>query len=306
VKTTTPAESVYLDIEGKQYIMQGSGSVWNYLTKIDKVGTNRYRVSAKNKDGVMGKTKEGDIKTLMKPALPVNVLTVSVSPQKGLADKNFIFKAKTDRSASSVALILKNKLYDMTGSGTDWSLSKKIDDTGTIDFSVVARNKNGKEGISRTATVIVLRDRFKKNADGSVTDLITGKVRNRFSDNGDGTVTDLVTNLMWLKSPKRIALSWNDAVEYCRNLDYKGLSGWRLPTIGEWSKMTDPQQKNPSLPPENPFTNVVTHVGYWSKTKHKFGPKYVYQISMWTGKATHLNKEENAIVWPVRYAETTE
>jgi hypothetical protein len=286
--------------------MEGSGSVWNYLVKIDKVGINKYRVSAKNKDGVLGKTKEGEIKTLMKPAPPVNVLTVSVSPKKGLADNKFTFNAKTDRPARSVALILRNKLYDMTGSGTDWSLSKKIDDTGTLNFSVVARNKNGKEGSSRTSAVTVLRNRFKKNADGTVTDLITGKVKSRFTDNGDGTVTDLITNLMWLRSPKRIALSWNDAVEYCRKLDYNGLSGWRLPTIGEWRNMTDPKQKNPSLPAENPFTNVVTHVGYWSKTKHKFGPKYVYQMSMWTGKATHLNKEENGIVWPVRYAEAPE
>jgi len=306
VKTTTPADAVYLDIEGKQYDMKGSGSVWNYLSKIDKVGSNKYRVSAKNKDGVLGKTKEGEIKTIRKPALPVNVLTVSVSPKKGPTDKNFTFKAKTDRIARSVTLILGKKPYDMTGSGTDWSLSKKIDDTGTIDFSVVAKNKNGNKGSNRTSTVTVLRDRFKKNADGTVTDLITGKVKNRFADNGDGTITDLVTNLMWLKSPKQIALSWGNAVEYCRKLDYKSLSGWRLPTIGEWRKMTDPEQKNPSLPPENPFTNVVTHVGYWSKTKHKFGPKYVYQMSMWTGKATHLNKQENAIVWPVRYAETPE
>ena len=306
VKTTTPADAVYLDIESKQYNMKGSGSVWNYLAKLDKVGINKYRVSAKNKDGVLGKTKEGEIKTIIKPALPVNVLTVSVSPKKGPMDKNFTFKAKTDRAARSVTLILGKKLYDMTGSGTNWSLIKKIDNTGTIDFSVVAKNKNGNEGSDRTSTVTVLRDRFKKNADGTVTDLITREVKNRFADNGDGTITDLVTNLMWLKSPKQIALSWDNAVEYCRELDYKGLSGWRLATIGEWRKMTDPEQKNPSLPPANPFTNVVTHVGYWSKTKHKFGPKYVYQMSMWTGKATHLNKKENAIVWPVRYAETPE
>jgi hypothetical protein len=81
-------------------------------------------------------------------------------------------------------------------------------------------------------------------------------------------------------------------------------TGWRLPTIRELARLVDKKHENPALPPGNPFTNIITHVGYWSKSKHKFGPRYVYQMSLWSGKPSHLKKDGNAVVWPVRYTET--
>lgn len=302
-KTTAPADQVVVDIEGTAYPMKGSGTDWSYLAKIDKIGINQYTVTSKNKDGVLGKPLAGEIRTTKKPSKPVNVLQASVDPQKGTKDATYSFKAKTDRQAKSVMLVLGDRRYPMAGSGTDWSLDKKIDDTGAVPFSIIALNEDNEGGAAKASRVTVYRDRFKQNKDGTLTDLLTGKTKARFVDNGDGTVTDLLTSLMWMQSPKQIALKWDDAVEYCRSLDYKGLRGWRLPTIAEWKKLSDSKRKNPSLPADNPFSNIPTHVGYWSKTKHRFGPKYVYQISMWSGKTSHLNKDENAIVWPVRYAE---
>ena len=108
---------------------------------------------------------------------------------------------------------------------------------------------------------------------------------------------------MWLKAPKQIALSWDKAVAYCRKLEHEGLTGWRLPTLSELKKIRDRKQKNPALPPGHPFSNVVTHVDYWTKSKHKFGPKYVYKMSMWHGKTGYQKKDDNGIVWPVRYTE---
>jgi Protein of unknown function (DUF1566)/Caspase domain len=303
VKTTAPADQVVVDIEGAPYPMKGSGKDWSYLAKIDKVGISKYTVTSKNKDGVLGKSVAGEIQATKKPSRPVNVIQASVNPKKGTKDATFKFEAKTDNQAKSVMLVMGGRRYPMTGSGTNWSLGKKIDDTGAVEFSIVALNEDNEDGAAKTAKITVYRDRFKKNKDGTVTDFLTGKTRNRFIDNNNGTITDLVTSLMWMQSPKQIALQWDKAVEYCRTLDYNGLKGWRLPTIGEWNNLRDKKRKNPALPEENPFSNIPTHVGYWSKTKHKFGAKYVYQISMWSGKASHLKKDENAIVWPVRYAE---
>ena len=306
VNTTAPSEKVNVDIDGKQYAMAGSGTQWNYTTRIDKLGLSPYKVTARNKDGVQGQPKTGEINTVRQPSPPVNVITAEVTPKTGDLERKFTFHAKTDRPAKAVSLLIGTKRYGMTGSDTEWQLSKQLDQTGTIDFSVVARNENDVEGGIKTAAVTVVKERYKLNADGTITDNITGKTQNRFADNQDGTVTDLLTSLMWMQTPKQVALAYEDAVEYCRSLDYKGYTGWRLPTIDELKDLSDKNHQNPALPANHPFSSVLTHLGYWSKTKHKFGPNYVYQMNMWYGRVGYQKKEENAIVWPIRYAETTE
>ncbi|MEE8432072.1 MAG: DUF1566 domain-containing protein, partial [Candidatus Desulfatibia sp.] len=284
VNTSAPSDKVYVDIDGQQFAMKGTGTQWNYVARIDKLGLSKYSVIARNKDGVQGQPKAGEIKTTKEPALPVNVITAEVSPKTGDLQKRFTFSAKTDRPAKSVSIMIGKKRYGMTGKGTEWKLSKKLDQTGTIDFSVIARNEDNAEGGFKTAAVKVVKQRFKKNADGTLTDNLTGKTRNRFVDNKDGTVTDLLTSIMWMQKPKQVALTYKNAVVYARNLKYKGLSGWRLPTISELKKISDKKQQNPALPLNNPFTGVLTHLSYWSKTKHKFGPKYVYKMNMWFGR----------------------
>ncbi len=304
VKTSAPSNKVYIDIEGNQFPMDGSGTQWTYLARIEKIGVNKFSVMARNKDDIQGQSKEGEIITVKKPASPVNVLSASVKPLKGHTKTPFTFSASTDAPAKGVALLIGEKRYEMTGTGTQWRLSRRIDETGPIDISFVARNEDDREeGTIKTANVTVVKDRYKYNDDGTLTDLITGKTKNRFVDNGDGTVTDMVTSLMWLKQPKQIALDWDKAVTYCRNLDYKGYTGWRLPTITELRDIRDKKQQNPALPIGHPFTGVLTHIGYWSKSKHKFGPKYVYQMNLWYGKIGYQKKDGIAIVWPVRYAE---
>ena len=306
VNTSAPSDKVYVDIDGKQFAMQGTATQWNYVARIDKLGLSNYSVTARNKDGVQGRPKTGEIKTTKEPALPVNVITAEVSPKTGDLQKRFTFSAKTDRPAKTVSLMIGEKRYGMTGKGTEWKLSKKLGQTGTLNFSVVARNEDNAEGGFKTAAVKVVKQRFIENADGTLTDNITGKTRNRFSDNKDGTVTDLLTSIMWMQKPKQIAENYENAVEYCRNLKHKDLSGWRLPTISELKNISDKKQRNPALPLDNPFSGVLTHLGYWSKTQHKFGPKYVYNMNMWFGKVGYQKKDDNAIVWPVRYAEIEE
>lgn len=305
VQTTAPSEGVFVSINDKIYPMQGSGIDWSYIAKIDQLGDSKYQVIAKNKDGVQGASRDGVITTTKKPLERVNVLTAAVSPAKGFAGKDFTFKANTDRPAKGVALIIGKNRYEMSGSGTDWQFSRKIDQTGNINFSIIARNEDEVEGAVKVAALTVVKELkgYKYNKDGTVTNRKTGKVTKRFVDNGNGTISDLLTNLMWMKQPKTIAVSYEQAVAYCRDLEFQGQTGWRLPTIAEWRKFVDKKQRNPSLPPGSPFTNILTHIGYWSKSRHKFGPQYVYQMNLWYGKVGHIKKKENSVVWPVRYAE---
>jgi len=71
-------------------------------------------------------------------------------------------------------------------------------------------------------------------------------------------------------------------------------------------RLTDTSQQNPALPAGHPFSGILTHLGYWTKTRHRFGRNYVYQMSLWFGREAHLKKTENGNVWPVRYAELAE
>ena len=81
-------------------------------------------------------------------------------------------------------------------------------------------------------------------------------IKNDYKDNGDGTVTDWATGLMWQKqaSPNAIGCS-NRAVRYIEELNgfrFAGYSDWRLPTLEElativelraMSKGEDPEEK---------------------------------------------------------------
>ena len=305
VNTAEPADSITVEIEGKKFAMEGAGTEWKYLTQLNKLGINKYTVVAVNKEGRQGLAKQGEIKTAMRPTALINVAKAEVTPSKGYAGKEFTFTAATDSPAKGVTLVIGKDRYEMTGSGTEWTLKKKIEKTGDLVFYMVAKNEDGVEGGSKTSelTVAELKKRYTRNRDGTITDVITGEVKKRFKDNDDGTVTDLYSDLMWLKSPKQVALKYEDAVEYCENLKFKGYEGWRLPTLQEWKAIMDKTRKNPSLPPGNPFVNIPTQTGYWSKTKHKFGPLYVWQVTLWYGKAGHLSKKKYGNVWPVRYAE---
>lgn len=63
----------------------------------------------------------------------------------------------------------------------------------------------------------------------------TGNVPS-YIDNGDGTVTDNVTGLIWAQDLSEKAMSWEEAGEYCENLELGGYDDWRLPSIKElWS-----------------------------------------------------------------------
>lgn len=308
VTTRTAAAKVFVEISGKRFEMQGADTSWRYMTQVETVGDVSYKVLAQNNQGTTGETKEGKISFMKKPKALINVAKAEVSPGKGFSGGKFSFAASTDSPAKKVILSIGGEDFEMTGSGTDWTLSKVIEKAGDVVFSVSAVNEDEIEGVAKTASVVVeqLKMRYEHNLDGTITDKITGEIKKRFVDNGDGSVTDLATNLMWLKEPKRVASDYDEADEFCRSLSIGGKSGWRLPTIAEWKDIIDEKQQNPALPPGHPFSNINTSSGFWSKTKHKFGPLYVYQVNLWNGETAYLSKKKIANVWAVRYAETGE
>ncbi|MFA9424463.1 MAG: DUF1566 domain-containing protein [Sedimentibacter sp.] len=60
-----------------------------------------------------------------------------------------------------------------------------------------------------------------------------------FTDNGDNTVTDNNTNLTWQVIPSDEQMTWDEAVEYCENLELGGYDDWRMPTLKEAFSISD-------------------------------------------------------------------
>ena len=51
--------------------------------------------------------------------------------------------------------------------------------------------------------------------------------------------TDPATGLMWTKKDNGVDVTWQEATNYCRNLQVRGQSDWRLPTINELQGIYD-------------------------------------------------------------------
>ena len=68
-----------------------------------------------------------------------------------------------------------------------------------------------------------------------------------YQDNGDGTITDLNTGLMWQQTPVNIGFSWQEAVDYCNDLELAGYDDWRIPSLKELFSISDFSQGWPYL-----------------------------------------------------------
>ena len=155
VKTTAPADEVYVELKGKKHPMKGEGTEWKYLTQLASIGPTKFRVSAKNKDGKQGLTMDGLVSISKRIAEAIDVVRADVVPKKGYPGEEYTFEATTATSAKSVALIIEDKRYNMTGSGTSWSLKKKVEDLGAVSYAMVAKNEDGIEGGSRIGTLLI-------------------------------------------------------------------------------------------------------------------------------------------------------
>ncbi len=94
---------------------------------------------------------------------------------------------------------------------------------------------------------------------------------NDFIDNRDGTINDQTTGLMWQGSDSAETFNWEEALDYCVNLDYAGYQDWRLPNAKELHSIVDysrsPQTSN-SAAIAPIFDVTETESWYWTNTTH--------------------------------------
>jgi hypothetical protein len=130
----------------------------------------------------------------------------------------------------------------------------------------------------------------------------------RFTDNANGTVTDNLTGLIWLKNANCFSGTiWNDALAAANSLatgscgltDGSKASDWHLPTIRELRGLIDVSRANPALPSGHPFT-AVQGVYWSSSTEALRSTTNAWFVSIGDGAVDNKSKFNYGYVWPVR------
>jgi len=118
----------------------------------------------------------------------------------------------------------------------------------------------------------------------------------RFTDNGNGTVTDTVTNLMWTKDANMFGnMDWDSATSRCASLAVDSITGWRLPSKGEFPEIYRATRG------EHPFEGIQGEY-YWTSTHYTGYREHArYSMHMLTGTLSSQSHKDNPFyVWCVR------
>jgi hypothetical protein len=130
----------------------------------------------------------------------------------------------------------------------------------------------------------------------------------RFIDNADGTVTDHLTGLIWLKNADCFGTrSWRDALVAANTLacgacglsDHSQAGDWRLPNIVELESLIDIGGFNPAVSVPQPFTNLQLS-SYWASSTAADPTYYAWIAYLDVGLIKTVSKAGLIHVWPVR------
>ncbi len=139
----------------------------------------------------------------------------------------------------------------------------------------------------------------------------------QFVDNADGTVTDMLTGLVWLKDAICFGWrSWTDALSDANTLasDSCGLTDgsvaddWRLPSTNELQSLVDYEYYSPALSngegtarwTEGDVFAGVQMMFYWSSKSYALNPSFAYYVNFMNGLVGDTGKASTCCVWPVR------
>jgi hypothetical protein len=86
-----------------------------------------------------------------------------------------------------------------------------------------------------------------------------------YSMNGDGTVTENVAGLMWVQETRSGLLDWEEALQYCEDLEFSGYGDWKLPGNKEMTSIVDLTKQKPALD-ATVFPDTDYKAYYWSRT----------------------------------------
>lgn len=133
----------------------------------------------------------------------------------------------------------------------------------------------------------------------------------RFIDNGDGTITDTKNNLIWVKNPHmdlsdtfKKYMTWQQALDACKALDFAGHSDWRLPTVEELRELVDYAKgvgDDPAV--DKTFFPDTKTSWYWTSTTCAWVSGCAWIVYFYYGGVSFSGKGSNVYVRPVRRSE---
>ena len=194
---------------------------------------------------------------------------------------------------------LDSKYFTKTGAEYWWTSAQQINDA----TKVWVTNAGGGIGNHlKTETLSAggtkkIHARCVRETQSSVT------ITSRFVDNSDGTILDRLTDLTWEKSISQTAVTWEDAILYCENLNLGKNTDWRLPNVKEIRSLSDENKVQPSV--NNTIFSGVTITKYWSSTSLPNQTTKAWYLDNNFGITTYDVKTATHSVWAVRGGTTS-
>ena len=119
-------------------------------------------------------------------------------------------------------------------------------------------------------------------------------------------VVDNLTGLMWVRAPHSLpgnanSMNWNQAIDFCWDLNFAGYTDWRLPNILELMSPLDFSRRVSPwiLPLGHPFVGLKSGVYYSSTSDNEFAG-HSKAITGWLGGVGVRENTQPGFVWPVR------
>jgi len=116
-----------------------------------------------------------------------------------------------------------------------------------------------------------------------LTKLVEEPKPSRFKDQGDGTILDSQTNLVWEKNFRE--LTWQDAMDYTKNLKLGGKNDWRLPTRQELESLLNLERYNPA----SDFPDMPSDY-FWSSSSYASSPNLAWDVYFYNGYVYNRGK----------------
>jgi hypothetical protein len=211
--------------------------------------------------------------------------------------------ARDDANGALTGEVVNGKTFwGLNVAGGEWGLQ-----TGTADCS------GGGAGVPKTGAGDLTGYTFVAGEDGHA-DMRKGVAWPvpRFTDNANGTVTDNLTGLMWMKNADAGndcdggdtgTETWTNALASaaaCNTNTFAGYTDWRLPNVRELHSLIHYGQKKSSAWLNGQGFSGVQTATYWSSTTDADDTDWAFLVHLRYGYVDSNDKTGTGYVWPVR------
>ncbi|KPA18335.1 secreted protein containing DUF1566 [Candidatus Magnetomorum sp. HK-1] len=180
-----------------------------------------------------------------------------------------IYELATLLNMSNTTNGIQTKFFPNTEQGPYWTSTTYAGSTQKAWQISFITGKNSYNDKSTTAFVRAVR--------GSADSLILS----RFEDNADGTVTDTLTGLIWQKQDEQNPMTWEQSLTEINSLLLGDYMDWRMPTREELRSIVDYSRTVPSIL-STVFPSAVSG-NYWTSTAHPYQSGHVWCVHFYNG-----------------------